>query len=55
MSNEGEPTPGDLAAFEAVADRRREVDVLVHDMRADGGVPERLGPPAEAAGVPWPR
>lgn len=51
VSNESEPAPGDLAAFEAaLADG--SVDVLVHNPQTGGSVPGRLVTAAEEAGVP---
>jgi zinc/manganese transport system substrate-binding protein len=50
-SNESDPAPGDLAAFEAaLADG--SADVLVHNSQTRGGVPEQLVGAAENAGVP---
>ena len=50
-SNESEPAPGDLAAFEAaLADG--SVDVLIHNSQTSGSVPEQLVAAAEEAGVP---
>jgi zinc/manganese transport system substrate-binding protein len=50
-SNESDPAPGDLAAFEtALADG--SVDVLIYNTQTSGSVPEQLRAAAEAAGVP---
>ncbi|WP_249523838.1 metal ABC transporter solute-binding protein, Zn/Mn family [Modestobacter marinus] len=50
-SNETDPAPGDVAAFEtALTDG--EVDVLVYNSQTEGSVPEQLRAAAEAAGVP---
>jgi len=49
-SNESDPAPGDLAAFEAaLADRT--ADVLIYNTQTSGSVPERLRAAAEKAGV----
>jgi zinc/manganese transport system substrate-binding protein len=50
-SNESEPAPGDLAAFEAAL-TDGTVDVLVFNSQTSGGVPEQLRAAAEDAGVP---
>jgi zinc/manganese transport system substrate-binding protein len=51
VSNESEPSPGDLSAFEAaLADGR--VDVLIYNTQTSGSVPERLRAAAEDADVP---
>jgi zinc/manganese transport system substrate-binding protein len=51
VSNESEPAPGDLAAFEAaLADG--SVDVLVYNTQTSGTVPDQLRTAAEDAGVP---
>jgi zinc/manganese transport system substrate-binding protein len=50
-SNEGEPAPGDLAAFEAVL-TDGTVDVLIFNRQTSGSVPEQLRGVAEEAGVP---
>jgi zinc/manganese transport system substrate-binding protein len=51
VSNESEPAPGDLAAFEAaLADG--SVDVLIHNPQTGGSVAEQLVAAAEKAGVP---
>lgn len=50
-SNESEPAPGDLVAFEAaLADG--SVDVLIHNPQTSGSIPDRLVAAAEEAGVP---
>jgi zinc/manganese transport system substrate-binding protein len=50
-SNESDPAPGDLAAFEAtLADG--SVDVLVYNVQTSGSVPEQLRAAAEDVGVP---
>lgn len=50
-SNESEPAPGDLTAFQtALADGT--VDVLVFNSQTSGGIPEQLRAAAEDAGVP---
>lgn len=50
-SNESDPSPGDVAAFEsALADG--SVDVLVVNTQTEGAVPEQLRRAAESAGVP---
>jgi zinc/manganese transport system substrate-binding protein len=50
-SNESEPAPRDLTAFEtALADGT--VDVLVFNSQTSGGIPEQLRAAAEDAGVP---
>jgi zinc/manganese transport system substrate-binding protein len=51
VSNESEPAPGELAAFEAaLADG--SVDVLIYNTQTSGSVPEQLRSAAEDAGVP---
>jgi zinc/manganese transport system substrate-binding protein len=50
-SNESDPAPGDLAAFEAaLADG--SADVLIYNTQTSGSVPERLRAAAEDAGIP---
>ncbi|SCX45165.1 zinc/manganese transport system substrate-binding protein [Klenkia marina] len=50
-SNESDPSPSDVAAFEAaLADG--SIDVLVYNTQTEGSVPEQLRAAAEAAGVP---
>jgi zinc/manganese transport system substrate-binding protein len=50
-SNESEPAPGELAAFEtALTDGT--ADVLIYNTQTSGSVPERLRDAAEQAGVP---
>lgn len=50
-SNETDPSPGDVAAFESLL-RSGGVDVLLYNTQTEGGVPERLRSTAEGAGVP---
>jgi zinc/manganese transport system substrate-binding protein len=51
VSNESEPAPGDLAAFEtALTDG--SVDVLIYNTQTSGSLPEQLRAAAEKAGVP---
>jgi zinc/manganese transport system substrate-binding protein len=51
VGNEGEPAPGDLAAFvTALGDGR--IDVLVYNSQTAGSLPEQLRTAAEDAGVP---
>ena len=50
-SNETDPAPGDVAAFEALL-QSGGVDVLVYNTQTEGGVPEQLRSAAEEAGVP---
>jgi zinc/manganese transport system substrate-binding protein len=51
VSNESEPSPGDLTAFEtALADG--SIDVLIYNTQTSGSVPEQLRAAAEDAGVP---
>jgi zinc/manganese transport system substrate-binding protein len=51
VGNEGEPAPGDLAAFvAALADGG--IDVLVYNAQTAGSLPEQLRTAAEDAGVP---
>lgn len=50
-SNETDPTPGDVAAFESLL-RSGGVDVLVYNSQTAGGVPEQLRETAEEAGIP---
>jgi zinc/manganese transport system substrate-binding protein len=50
-SNDSDPAPGDLTAFEsALADG--SIDVLVYNTQTSGTVPEQLRSAAERAGVP---
>jgi zinc/manganese transport system substrate-binding protein len=51
VSNESEPAPGDLAAFEAAL-AGGSVDVLIYNTQTSGSVPEQLRAAAEEAGVP---
>jgi len=51
VSNDSEPAPGDLAAFEtALADG--SIDVLIYNTQTSGSVPEQLRAAADEAGVP---
>jgi len=51
VSNEGDPAPGDIAAFEsALTDGT--VDVLVFNTQTEGSLPDQLRAAAEDAGVP---
>ncbi len=50
VSNEGDPAPGDLAAFEALL-AGGGVDVLIENTQTEGGVPEQLIDGAKAGGV----
>jgi zinc/manganese transport system substrate-binding protein len=51
ISNESEPSPGDLSAFQdALADGR--VDVLIYNSQTSGSVPEQLRAAADDADVP---
>ena len=50
-SNDSEPAPGDLAAFEtALADG--SADVLIYNSQTSGSVPDRLRKAAQQSGVP---
>lgn len=50
VSNESDPAPGDIAAFEsALADH--EVDVLIFNTQTEGSLPHQLRAAAEKAGV----
>jgi zinc/manganese transport system substrate-binding protein len=50
-SNDSDPAPGDLTAFErALADG--SIDVLVYNQQTEGTVPEQLRAAAERGGVP---
>ncbi|MGY1741332.1 MULTISPECIES: metal ABC transporter solute-binding protein, Zn/Mn family [unclassified Blastococcus] len=51
VGNEGEPAPGDLAAFAAALAEGR-VDVLVYNAQTAGSLPEQLRAAAEEADVP---
>jgi zinc/manganese transport system substrate-binding protein len=51
VSNDSDPSPGDLAAFEAALSDG-EVDVLVVNTQTEGSVPDQLRAAAEDAGVP---
>ncbi|MGY1843903.1 metal ABC transporter solute-binding protein, Zn/Mn family [Modestobacter sp. SYSU DS0875] len=50
-SNEAEPAPGDVAAFEAALSDG-SIDVLVYNTQTEGSVPEQLRASAEAADIP---
>jgi zinc/manganese transport system substrate-binding protein len=50
-SNESDPAPGDLTAFEAALSGG-SVDVLIYNTQTSGSVPEQLRATAEQAGVP---
>jgi zinc/manganese transport system substrate-binding protein len=51
VGNEGEPAPGDLAAFETALTEGR-IDVLIYNTQTSGSLPEQLRAAAEEAGVP---
>jgi zinc/manganese transport system substrate-binding protein len=51
VGNEGEPSPGDLAAFESALTEGR-VDVLLFNAQTAGSLPEQVRDTAEGAGVP---
>jgi len=51
VSNEGDPAPGDIAAFEKAL-RSGQVDVLVVNTQTEGELPDQLRSTAEHAGVP---
>jgi zinc/manganese transport system substrate-binding protein len=51
VSNEGDPAPGDIAAFEKAL-RAGEVDVLIVNTQTEGELPDQLRATAEHAGVP---
>ena len=51
VSNEGDPAPGDIAAFERAL-RDGEVDVLIVNTQTEGELPDQLRATAERAGVP---
>ncbi|GAB3354106.1 metal ABC transporter solute-binding protein, Zn/Mn family [Modestobacter lapidis] len=50
-SNETDPAPGDIAAFQAALDDG-SIDVLVHNTQTEGSIPAQLRAAAEDAGVP---
>jgi zinc/manganese transport system substrate-binding protein len=50
-SNDSEPSPGDLSAFQAALAEGR-VDVLIYNTQTSGSVPEQLRAAAEDADVP---
>jgi zinc/manganese transport system substrate-binding protein len=50
-SNDSDPAPGDIAAFEGALSAG-EVDVLVFNVQTEGSVPDQLRAAAEDAGVP---
>jgi zinc/manganese transport system substrate-binding protein len=51
MSNETDPAPGDIAAFETAL-RDGSIDVLVFNTQTEGSIPASLRTTAEEAGVP---
>ena len=51
VSNEGDPAPGDIAAFEKAL-RAGEIDVLIVNTQTEGELPDQLRATAEHAGVP---
>jgi zinc/manganese transport system substrate-binding protein len=51
VSNEGDPAPGDIAAFEKAL-RAGEVDVLIVNTQTEGQLPDQLRATAEHAGIP---
>ena len=51
VSNESEPSPGDLTEFERAL-RDGSIDVLIYNTQTSGSVPEQLRAAAEDAGVP---
>jgi zinc/manganese transport system substrate-binding protein len=51
VSNDSDPAPGDLAAFEATL-AHRGVDVLIYNTQTRGTVPSQLRAAAERGGVP---
>jgi zinc/manganese transport system substrate-binding protein len=51
VSNEGDPAPGDIAAFESAL-RDGTIDVLVLNTQTEGELPDQLRTTAEHAGVP---
>jgi zinc/manganese transport system substrate-binding protein len=50
-SNDSDPSPGDIAAFQSALEDGR-VDVLVLNTQTEGSVPDQLRTVAEGAGVP---
>jgi zinc/manganese transport system substrate-binding protein len=50
-SNDSDPAPGDLAAFEAAL-ANGTADVLIYNTQTSGSVPEQLRAATEGAGVP---
>ncbi|WP_409330219.1 metal ABC transporter solute-binding protein, Zn/Mn family [Trujillonella humicola] len=50
-SNETDPAPGDVAAFQSTLEAG-EADVLIYNSQTEGSVPEQLRSTAEDAGVP---
>jgi zinc/manganese transport system substrate-binding protein len=51
VSNEGDPAPGDIAAFEKAL-RAGEIAVLIVNTQTEGELPDQLRATAEHAGVP---
>ena len=51
VANDGEPSPGDLSAFQAALTEGR-VDVLLYNTQTAGSLPEQLRTAAEEADVP---
>jgi zinc/manganese transport system substrate-binding protein len=51
VSNDSDPAPGDLAAFEAAL-AGRDVDVLIYNTQTSGNVPAQLRAAAKRGGVP---
>jgi zinc/manganese transport system substrate-binding protein len=51
VSNETDPAPGDIAAFETALNDG-SIDVLVHNTQTEGSIPAQLLAVAEDAGVP---
>ena len=51
VSNEGDPAPGDFAAFETAL-AHGDVDVLVFNTQTEGDLPDQLRAAARKAGVP---
>jgi zinc/manganese transport system substrate-binding protein len=51
VTNEGEPGPGDVVAFQEDL-RTRGMDVLIFNAQTEGSLPDALRATAEAAGIP---
>jgi zinc/manganese transport system substrate-binding protein len=51
VSNDSDPAPGDLAAFEAAL-AGGDVDVLIYNSQTSGTVPAQLRAAAQRGGVP---